>query len=273
MTTVVREADARRDAAGLASQLASAGLDGARVGLVLGSGLGALAERVEGARAVGFDELELMPSSAVPGHAGRFVRGRLGGAEVIVKQGRVHLYEGWSPFEVTRSMRAFAQLGVEAVILTNAAGGLVPEWTPPTLMALTDHIALQGESALLRAEAGYGSPYDADVRALLLAAAESCDLDLKQGVYAALRGPSYETAAEIRHLAMAGAQAVGMSTVLEATVAHACGLRVGGVSCISNLAAGISPTRLDHAEVVAAGAEASGSFCDLLEETARLLAS
>ena len=256
----------------LAATLRSRGAGGAELAFVLGSGLGALAERVEGGLAIPFDELDGMPHSSVPGHAGRFVRGRLNGVEVLVQQGRVHLYEGWTAAEVTRSVRAFGELGIDGLVLTNAAGGLVPAWTPPTLMAIRDHLALQGAAPLVRGEGGIASPYDEAARAVLHASADQLGLNLEEGVYAALLGPTYETPAEIRHLARLGAQAVGMSTALEASTGYCCGLRVAAISCISNAAAGISPTPLSHSEVVQAGAAIARDFCDLLEQAVPQLA-
>jgi len=212
-----------------------------------------------------------MPSSAVPGHAGRFVTGVLGKQRVLVQQGRVHLYEGWTPEQVTRAVRAMAALGCRALVLTNAAGGLRTEWEPGTLMRITDHINMQGATALIQGERGAGSPWDSELGAALDQAAAQAEVPLKSGVYAAVLGPSYETPAEIRMLKSLGADAVGMSTVLEAAAAHASGLRVGGVSLITNPAAGLSEGKLDHADVLAAGERGAAKFCDLLEAAASLL--
>ncbi|MCP3914429.1 MAG: purine-nucleoside phosphorylase [bacterium] len=250
----------------LADGLAQGGAAGARVALVLGSGLGSFAERLENARTIGFDELDDMPKSRVPGHAGRFVAGELGGVRVVVQSGRVHLYEGWSPTEVTRSVRAFAALGCEALVLTNAAGGLAREWPVPCLMRVSDHINLQSRTPLGANEAGSGSPYDAELARALEEAAERARVELFSGVYAGLLGPSYETPAEIAHLGRIGAHAVGMSTVCEALAGRAAGMRVAAISCISNPAAGISATPLDHGEVVAAGKAIAGDFERLLAE-------
>jgi len=250
----------------LAQELEAHGLGGAKAAFVLGSGLGALAEALEERVVVPFERLESMPASTVPGHAGRFVRGKLAGVEVLVQQGRLHLYEGHSVRRVVRPVRAFAELGVGCLVLTNAAGGLVPEWRPPVLMRITDHINLQGCSPLRREEAGRGCPYDEELGQLLVASASACGIELVHGVYAGLLGPTYETPAEIRMLARRGAQAVGMSTVAEALAGHASGMRVLGVSCISNAAAGISAGPLSHEEVVEAGKEVAADFVRLLTE-------
>ena len=251
----------------LAGELARHGFDGAEVALVLGSGLGAFADGLENARAVDYAELEGMPRSAVPGHAGRLVIGTLGGRRVLCQQGRVHLYEGWSPEEVTRAARAFALVGCRAVVLTNAAGGLHAEWSPGALMRVTDHLNLTGRTPLTRDERGAGSPYDEELGRVLADAASAADVPLESGVYAGLLGPTYETPAEIRMLSWMGADAVGMSTVLEATAARAAGARVAAVSCITNHAAGISPAPLSHDEVMETGREAAGRFARLLEHS------
>ncbi len=248
----------------LAAALSERGASGARVAFVLGSGLGGFAERLENPVAIGFDELEDMPASRVPGHAGRFVVGDLAGVRVLVQSGRVHLYEGWSPAEVTRSVRAFAEIGVETLVLTNAAGGLDPAWPVPCLMRVSDHMNFQSRSPLARDESGQGCPYDAALGEALERAAAETGVALRSGVYAGLLGPSYETPAEVAYIAKSGAQAVGMSTVCEALAGDAAGLRVAAVSCISNPGAGISKGPLNHEEVVAAGKTMASDFERLL---------
>jgi purine-nucleoside phosphorylase len=240
------------------------GAQEARVAFVLGSGLGAFADAFEAARAVPYADLVGMPTSSVPGHAGRLVLGRLSGVSVLALQGRAHLYEGWSVREATRAVRALAGLGVGTFLLTNAAGGLVPEWGVPGLMAIVDHVNLQGRAPLAGSERGTGTPYDAALVEILAAAARGAGVELQRGVYAGLMGPTYETPAEVRMLRRFGAHAVGMSTVQEALAAHASGARVAAVSCITNLAAGITGEKLDHAEVVEAGRQAAASFQALL---------
>ena len=248
----------------LAAELEARGLGGAEIAFVLGSGLGALAELLSEPVSVAFAELDLLPQARVQGHAGRIVAGTLGGVRVLVQQGRVHLYEGRSPGEVARCVRAFAALGCRALVLTNAAGGLREAWSPGALMRIEDHVNLQGRAVLEPGEVGRGSPYDRALGLALEAGARDADVALVAGVYAGLLGPSYETPAEVRMLRWLGADAVGMSTVAEAAAGAAAGLRVAGLSLITNPAAGITERKLAHAEVVQAGREASGRLARLL---------
>lgn len=255
----------------LATSLAAHGAAGARIAFVLGSGLGAFAERIEDARAVAFDDLPGMPRASVKGHAGRVVVGRIGNVPVLAQQGRVHLYEGWPTAHVTRSVRAYGKLGIEVLVLTNAAGGLVNEWSVPTLMRIEDHIDLQGRAALVPGERGIGCPYDHRAGAALDGAAATIGVELHRGVYVGVLGPSYETPAEIRQLVRMGGHAVGMSTVAEAQVGYAVGMRIAAVSCIANRGAGLAPGALDHAEVVEAGRTMADSFGRLLAAAAPAL--
>ncbi len=249
----------------LADDLRRREIAGARIAIVLGSGLGAFAERLSSARTVACEDIESMPQSRVPGHAGKLVVGEAGGVRVIVQQGRVHLYEGWRARDVARAVRAFAAIGVEAVVLTNAAGGLHAEWKPGTLMRIRDHINLQSATPLRADETAHGAPYDVELARALDRAASRADCELQNGVYAALPGPSYETPAEIRMLAWMGADAVGMSTVMEALAARASGVRVAAISCITNPAAGIGSEPLSHEDVLRAGRAASERFVRLLD--------
>lgn len=249
----------------LTNELGQRGVGEARLAFVLGSGLGAFAERLERPTSIPYAEIEGMPRSRVPGHEGRLVLGELDGVPVVVQQGRVHLYEGWSAREVTRCVRALAAVGVPGLVLTNAAGGLVPEWEVPSLMRLTDHVNLQGRPPLTREEAGRGQPYRNDLGLAMDLAAADAGVELRHGTYLGLLGPTYETPAEVQMARWLGASAVGMSTVAEASVATSCGMRVAAVSAITNPAAGISKTPLNHAEVVAAGKLLSERFCNLLE--------
>ncbi len=236
------------------------------IGIVLGSGLGPLADRVAVERSVGFGEVDL-PVSKVKGHAGRFLFGTLGGHPVVVMQGRVHLYEGHDAKALTAGVRWMHGQGVRHLILTNAAGTLDPAMTPGTWMMLSDHLNLTATSPL------EGGPnfvdmtevYDGPARESFRALASKQDMELHEGVYAGLRGPQYETPAEIRMLRTLGADAVGMSTVLEALQARALAMKVSAFSCLTNWAAGLSPTTLDHAEVIETGAAAAASMMDLLE--------
>ena len=249
----------------LLASLDAAGAAGARVAIVLGSGLGPLADEVEGAQSLPYEELDGMPASAVPGHAGRLILGDLAGVPVALQQGRSHLYEGHAAEEVSRCVRCLAELGVGDVLLTNAAGGLHPEWPVPSLMRITDHINLQGETPLVRSERGFGTPYDPKLGAVIDAAASEAGVTLHTGVYAALPGPTYETHAEVRMHANFGADAVGMSTAQEALAAHAAGARVAAISCITNIAAGMSHAEPNHEEVVEAGRQAAESFARLIK--------
>lgn len=237
----------------------------AQLAFVLGSGLGAFADSLEDPQAIPYTDLKGMPKSTVPGHAGELVVGNVAGVSVVVQKGRVHLYEGHSACTVTRCVRALAQLGVEELVLTNAAGGVEPDWEVPALMHITDHLNFQGTTALKRAEARLGDVYDEGLATQLHAAAEHSGVELHRGVYAALSGPAYETPAEIRMLRAFGVSAVGMSTAQEACAARAAGMRVAAISTITNPAAGISETPLNHAEVVEAGRIAADRFCELLK--------
>jgi purine-nucleoside phosphorylase len=258
----------------LLAALRALDLEGVELAFVLGSGLGAFADCLGDARRIPYERIEGMPRSTVPGHAGALVVGELSSARVLVQQGRAHLYEGRSPREVSRAVRAFARLGCRAVVLTNAAGGLVRDWPPGTLMRVRDHINLQGATPLELHELGVGAVYDEELGRALERGAADAGVALASGVYAGLRGPSYETPAEVALLRAIGADAVGMSTVLEALAARAEGARVAAVSLISNAAAGTTGAPLAHEEVVAAGREAAGRFCSLLERaTPHLLAA
>ena len=251
----------------LVRSLEEHGAGGARVAFVLGSGLGGFADRIQRARAIPYADLDGLPQSGVPGHAGRLVVGEIGGVRVLAQQGRVHLYEGWSAQEVTRAVRAFAALGVRVLVLTNAAGGIREGFRPGTLMRIRDHINLQGCSPLARSERGFGSPWDERAGAALEGAAREAGIELASGVYAGLLGPTYETPAEVRMLRWMGADAVGMSTVAEAIAGQASGLRVAGISCITNLAAGIGDGPLSHDEVIEVGKRTAQAFCTLLERS------
>jgi len=249
-----------------------------RVALILGSGLGGLADEVEDAVAIPFVEIPGFPQTAVVGHAGRLVLGTLEGVPVAALQGRMHLYEGHDMATVALPARLMFGLGAQALVVTNAAGGINRTFRAGDLMLIDDHINLLGRNPLV------GPVLDGDLRfpdmtraydrALLQLAedvAVSQGVRLVRGVYAALLGPSYETPAEIRMLERLGADAVGMSTVPEVIAARARGIPVLGISLISNLAAGISPHPLTHEEVMEAGAEARGRFTRLVRGVLRAL--
>ena len=234
-------------------------------GIVLGSGLGVLADEVEVLEEVGFAEAGLAVST-VPGHAGRFVFGKLGGTDVVLMKGRVHLYEGHGADAVTAGVRWMAGKGVESIILTNAAGTVNRDFPPGTWMALSDHLNLTGTTPLVGANfIDMCEAYDKAWRAEFLKAASELGMPLHEGVYAGLCGPQYETPAEVRMVRTLGADAVGMSTVLEAIQAKSLGMKVAGFSCLTNWAAGMQET-LNHEEVLETGKAAGSVMVKLLEK-------
>ena len=236
------------------------------IGIVLGSGLGPLADAVLVEREVSFADAGL-PASSVPGHAGKFVFGKLGGTSVVLMKGRVHLYEGHAPRLVTAGVRWMAAQGIGKLILTNAAGTLNPDFAPGSWMMLTDHLNLTGTSPLEGADfIDLSIAYDAPWRENFRSAALLSATNLHEGVYAGLRGPQYETPAEIRMLRTLGADAVGMSTVLETIQARSLKLPVIAFSCLTNWAAGITAAHLDHHEVLETGKQAAQTMIGLLTE-------
>lgn len=234
------------------------------VGVVLGSGLGGLADDLEDAVAIPFAELPGWPAATAPGHVGRLLLGRLGGRTVVMLQGRFHLYEGNDPGLVVQPMLLFRALGARVVVLTNAAGGLDPSFGPGTLMIMRDHINLTGRNPLIGPNADELGPRFPDMteawsprlRAGLHAAAAAEGVEMAEGIYVGLTGPTYETPAEVRMLAALGGDAVGMSTVLECIAARWVGLEVCGVSLVTNAGAGYTGAPLTHEEVLEAGASA-----------------
>jgi len=234
--------------------------------IVLGSGLGSLTGLIENPRRVPYGEIPGFPVSRVPGHEGAFVFGTFAGRELLLAAGRVHLYEGWSAHEVSAGVRLMHELGVRTLLLTNAAGTLNGSFFPGTWMMLRDHLNLQGTSPL------EGGPnfvdctevYDATLAKNFAAAAAAEKIPLAEGVYAAMRGPQYETPAEVRMLRFLGADAVGMSTVPEALQARALGMRVAAFSCLTNWAAGLERGALDHSEVTSTGKKAAEAFLKIL---------
>ncbi len=234
------------------------------VGIVLGSGLGGLADDLEDQIAIPFDELPGWPPPTAPGHAGRLLLGRLAGRPVAMLQGRFHLYEGNAPGLVVQPVLLFGRLGAKVIVLTNAAGGLDPGFGPGTLMVIRDHLNMTGHNPLIGPNAdGIGERFpdmtdawSARLRARLHAAGQAEAVDLAEGVYVGLVGPNYETPAEVRLYAAYGGHAVGMSTVMECIAAHWAGLEVCGVSLVTNAGAGYSGAPLTHQEVMESGAEA-----------------
>ena len=258
-----------------------------RIGIVLGSGLGAVADAVASPTLVPYGMIPHFPQSTVEGHTGRIVAGTLGSVPVVVMQGRVHYYEGYTPQQVTFPMRVLGRLGIETVVLTNAAGGINSNYQIGQLVLLADHINMLGFNPLIGPnEARFGSSsksglrffdmteaYSVELRALAQEAARSEGMALHEGVYLATSGPSFETPAEIRAFRTLGADLVGMSTVPETIVARHMGLRVLGISCVTNLAAGISATQLSHEEVFEAGSRVQHQLARLLERLAPAIAA
>jgi len=252
-----------------------------RLGIVLGSGLGGLADLLENAAAIPYAEIPGFPTSTVAGHAGRFVVGELDGVTVACMQGRFHLYEGHPPAIIRLPIRTFAALGVEALLLTNAAGSLRTEVRPGSLMLITDHLNFMWTNPLIGPNddewgerfVGLEDAYDPELRARLQRTAGELGIRLHEGVYCGLLGPLFETPAEIRAYRVLGADAVGMSTVPEVIVARHAGLRVAAISAITNLAVGLSDVPIDHEQTLRGAALAAvdltrlvrafiGSFAD-----------
>ncbi|MFZ4598494.1 MAG: purine-nucleoside phosphorylase [Terrimicrobiaceae bacterium] len=241
---------------------------GAETAIVLGSGLGPFADSLEHEMVMEYSSIPGLPTSTVPGHAGRFVVARLEGKPLLIAQGRVHLYEGWDASEVVRSIQVMHRMGIRRLILTNAAGTVNIAFPPGSWMMLTDHINLTGHSPL-RGGAHFvdlSEVYSLRLRDLFRTAARDRRMDLHEGVYAAMPGPQYETPAEIRMLQRLGADAVGMSTVPEAVQARALGIEVAAFSCLTNWGAGISPHPLSHEEVSAVGRSAADALVGLLTD-------
>lgn len=244
----------------------------AGIGLILGSGLGGLADEVENARRVPYHRLPHLAGSTVQGHAGELVSGRWRGHDVLVLAGRVHRYEGHTMEQVVLPVRMLAALGIHTLIVSNAAGSVHTRLQPGDLMLIADHINFQGQNPLIGPNDPRLGPrfpdmtvaYDAELRTLAHRVAGQQALALKEGVYAAVLGPSYETPAEVRMLAAMGADAVGMSTVPEVIVARHMGVRVLGLSCITNLGAGLGAGTLDHAHVGEVAGQATARMVSLL---------
>ncbi|MCX5747259.1 MAG: purine-nucleoside phosphorylase [Proteobacteria bacterium] len=252
-----------------------------QIAMILGSGLGGYAERLEHATAIPYSELPGFPQSGVHGHAGRLVIGERAGVRVVAMQGRVHMYEGHSAAAVAFHARVLVALGAKVLLVTNAAGGLNPTWKPGTLMLIRDHIDLLRDHALRGPNDDRLGPrfpdmttaYAPALRAIVKAAAADARIALEEGVYVAMPGPCYETPAEVRMLQTLGADATGMSTVPETVVARHMGARVVGISCITNQAAGITGEPLSHDEVTETATRVRSTFEALLDATlAALLA-
>ena len=242
------------------------------IGLVLGSGLGGFADELSEATRIPYANIPFFPRSTAIGHAGHMVIGKVGAIAVAAMQGRVHLYEGYSPTEVAFPTRVFGRLGIRALILTNAAGGINLEYKQGALVVITDHINLQGQNPLTGPNDDRFGPrfpdmtqaYSKPYREIALRAAHRLGKTVYQGVYAGLLGPSYETPAEIRYLRTIGADLVGMSTIPEVIAARHMGIKVLAISCVTNMAAGISDEALSHEDVLATGERVKGDFVALL---------
>ena len=243
-----------------------------KIALVLGSGLGAFADELTDATRIPYQKIPHFPRSTAVGHAGVLAIGKVGDIAVAAMQGRVHLYEGYSAREVAFAMRVFGHLGIRSAILTNAAGGINQEFKQGALVVIRDHINLQGSNPLIGPNDERFGPRFPDMtqaywrsyREIALAEAKRLGIQAREGVYAALTGPSYETPAEIRYLKAIGADLVGMSTVPEVIAARHMGIRVLGISCVTNMAAGILDRPLDHSEVLETGERVKGQFIALL---------
>ena len=243
-----------------------------KIAVVLGSGLGFFTERMRDAVSIRYRDIPGFPEPTVLGHGGELVAGKLGGKEILAQSGRFHLYEGHDPSVTTIAVRTFAELGVETLILTNAAGGIRRTFGAGTVMLIADHINLTFRNPLigpvLPGEERFpdmSDPYDSKLRVVAREVALQRRVSLHEGVYVQVLGPSYETPAEVRMLERMGADAVGMSTAVEVICARARGLKCLGFSVVTNLAAGLSPTKLDHHEVMEAAKRVTGELTAVLE--------
>jgi purine-nucleoside phosphorylase len=251
-----------------------------KIAIVLGSGLGAFAEQLEGATAISFAEIPNFPRSTVPGHSGKLVIGKVAGVPVAVMQGRVHAYEGYSSEEVTFPVRVLGRMGVKTLVLTNAAGGINEGLKQGQLVLIADHINLSGRNPVVGANDDRLGPrffdmsegYSARLRELAHEAARSMEFRLDEGVYLSVLGPSFETPAEIRAFRTMGADLVGMSTVQETIVARHMGMEVLGISCVTNLAAGIQKEPLSHEEVMETGRAVEAQLAGLLTRLVPMMA-
>jgi purine-nucleoside phosphorylase len=250
-----------------------------RIGIVLGSGLGAFASELQDATAIPFADIPHFPQSTVPGHSGRLVLGTVSGIPAAVMQGRVHAYEGYSSDEVTFPIRVLGRMGITQVVLTNAAGGINPAFKQGQLVLLSDHINLTGRNPVAGANDERFGPrffdmseaYSARLRTVAHDAARAMDFRLDEGVYLSVLGPSFETPAEIRAFATMGADLVGMSTVQETIAARHMGIEVLGISCVTNMAAGIQKEPLSHEEVMETGRAVEAQLAELLTRVVALM--
>lgn len=244
------------------------------IGLILGSGLGVLADEIENPIAIPYSDIPNFPVSTVHGHAGQLVIGTLEGKTVVAMQGRFHFYEGYSMDKVTFPVRVMKLLGVEKLIVTNAAGGVNESFKPGDLMLISDHINFMGTNPLIGPNddrfgtrfPDMSNPYDKEFMALARKIAGELNIEIQEGVYVGNTGPTYETPAEVRMARVLGGDAVGMSTVPEVIVANHSGMRVLGISCITNMAAGILDQPLDHDEVIETTEKVKHDFLRYVKE-------
>ncbi|NLV35111.1 MAG: purine-nucleoside phosphorylase [Clostridiaceae bacterium] len=245
-----------------------------KIAIILGSGLGSLVDVLEEPIEIEYGDIPGFPETTVKGHSGRLVYGKLGGKQVLVMKGRFHFYEGYDISQVVFHIRVFKLLGISDLLVTNAAGGINTEFKPGDLMMINDHISFFAPSPLRGVNMEEFGPrfpdmsnaYDSGLIAIAEEAAKKLDISLKGGIYAFLQGPMFETPAEIRALRMLGADAVGMSTVPEVIMAHHSGMNVMGISCITNMAAGVNENKLNHEEVIETGNRVGKSFAALVTE-------
>ncbi len=250
-----------------------------RAAIVLGSGLGGVADAIQDAVEIPYDEIPFFMRSTVEGHAGRLLVGSLGGVDVVAMKGRFHYYEGYTMEEVTFPVRVFALMGIRTLVLTNASGGTAPHRGPGTLMAIVDHINMMGDNPLRGANDDRFGPrfpdmtrvYAPDYIGIAHDVAREMGVKLVEGVYLGLRGPSYETPAEVRLFTKLGGDALGMSTVPEAIVARHCQMKVLAISCITNVAAGLTRQEINHEEVMEVGARAGRELGELITRAVPLL--
>jgi purine-nucleoside phosphorylase len=243
-----------------------------RIGLILGSGLGSIAERVTESVTIPYSQIPHFHAPSVEGHAGQLILGKMAGVPIVLLQGRFHFYEGHSMSEVVFPTRVIARLGIQVLLLTNAAGGVNTRYRAGDLMFIEDHINLMGDNPLMGPNLSEYGPrfpdlteaYDKKLMEVMKKTAAELAIPVQTGVYAGLRGPTYETPAEVRMLRTLGADAVGMSTVPETVAANHLGIRVAGISCITNQAAGLSPHKLSHEEVMETSRQAAEKMKNLI---------
>lgn len=246
-----------------------------KIGLILGSGLGGIAEMVKNPVQISYNDIPNFPISTVAGHAGKLIFGEMEGVKVAIMQGRVHYYEGYNLKQVVFPIYLLNQLGIKNIIITNAAGGINDEFEPGDLMIINDHINLLGDNPLIGPEemgprfVDMSKAYSPELIEIIKRVGKSLNLHLHEGVYACMTGPSYETPAEIRMLRTLGADAVGMSTVPEVIAARQCEMNVLAVSCITNMAAGITSHALSHEDVVEVARKAEGILAILLKKVVK----